>query len=833
MMQLHSNVSLEEGHRNLYKIIKEIGDTHVDWNEANTRFHIIDRLLIECLGWPKEPEIFKVEVHTDGEYRDYVLGSPEAIVWEAKRSGAYFDFPVDVHKKIDQSIEGIFAVSKTAEAAIRQVQGYCNSSGIEFAVVCNGHQLIALPAVRIGQSWLKGRALCIRSLQHFNEEFPTVWQCLSPDGLAAKRLSLLLTTGSTRTIPRKLSTQLREFPAFRYKTDLQTNLRAVSELLLEDIVSTEALRPQFYRECYCETGALSRDALVSQQILETRYAALFAAAEAAPRLEPAAKQGDTPSLSNQILTEALAKRPIVLLGDVGVGKTSFLEELIYVRAEKEFARAVYIYIDLGSKAALAVDIRKFVVDELERQLYAKYQVDIYEHNFVRAVYDLEVKRFRSSFKAIFYKSNRAKLDDQMAARIDELINDKSEHLRRSLQHVARGRQRQIVIIIDNADQRAIEVQQAAFIIAHEFAQNWDALVFIPVRPQTFFQSKRAGTLAAYPHKVFTILPPRPELVIEKRLIFALKVAEGRIAPDALQGVRLMLGSMAVFLRALLYSMEKNRDITEILANITGGNIRAVVEFVRQFIGSPNVEAEKIVDIHGKTGNYIIPLHEFSKAAILGDYSHFVPESSLAMNVFDVESPDRREHFLSLMIVAFLLSDESPKDRDGFVCTALIIEEMQNWRFLPEQVEKALRKVTNKRLIETTERITFEEDLVGLIGSMLEGFRQTSVGAYHVRRWAGDFAYLDGMVFDTPIFDPEVREGMSDNLGSFDIQHRYARTLMFRNYLSVTWESSGLRPQYLDWNETVRYGQSNFDVVHRAISKIVEARTSARFEHRRG
>jgi hypothetical protein len=108
------------------------------------------------------------------------------------------------------------------------------------------------------------------------------------------------------------------------------------------------------------------------------------------------------------LTEALAKRPIVLLGDVGVGKTSFLEELIYVRAEKEFARAVSIYIDLGAKAALAVDMRKFVVDEIERQLFSKYGVDIYEHSFVRGVYDLEVKRFRSSFKAVVYKSNKAK-----------------------------------------------------------------------------------------------------------------------------------------------------------------------------------------------------------------------------------------------------------------------------------------------------------------------------------------------------------------------------------------------------------------------------------------
>jgi hypothetical protein len=326
------------------------------------------------------------------------------------------------------------------------------------------------------------------------------------------------------------------------------------------------------------------------------------------------------------------------------------------------------------------------------------------------------------------------------------------------------------------------------------------------------------------------LPPRPELVIEKRLIFALNVAEGRVARDILQGVRLTLGSMAVFLRALLYSMEKNRDIQEILANITGGNIRAVVEFVRQFIGSPNVEAEKIVEIHSRTGSYVIPLHEFSKAAILGDYSHFVPESSLAMNLFGVESPDRREHFVSLMIVAFVLSNGTPKDRDGFVQTSVIIAEMQSWRFLPDQGEPSLRKLTNKRLLETTERITFEEDLTGLIGSMPQGFRVTSIGAYHVRRWAGDFAYLDGMVFDTPIFDPEVRERMCDHLGSFEIKHRYERTIMFRNYLSETWQASGLQPQYLDSNDVVRQGQHNFDAVRRASEKKVETRASMPIGH---
>lgn len=151
-MQIRSNVSLSQGQKNLQGILKELGNRAVDWNEANTRLHIIDRLLVECLGWPKEPDKFRVEVHTDGEYQDYVLGSPEMVIWEAKRSGIYFDFPADATKKSIQSINEIFAVSKTAQAAMRQVQGYCNDSGVEFAVVCNGHQLIAFAAIRIGQS---------------------------------------------------------------------------------------------------------------------------------------------------------------------------------------------------------------------------------------------------------------------------------------------------------------------------------------------------------------------------------------------------------------------------------------------------------------------------------------------------------------------------------------------------------------------------------------------------------------------------------------------------------------------------------------------------------
>jgi hypothetical protein len=72
------------------------------------KLHMIDRILVECLGWPKEPDKFKVEVHTDGDYQDYVLGWPRVAIWEAKRSGIYFDFPADADKKSTQTISDLF-----------------------------------------------------------------------------------------------------------------------------------------------------------------------------------------------------------------------------------------------------------------------------------------------------------------------------------------------------------------------------------------------------------------------------------------------------------------------------------------------------------------------------------------------------------------------------------------------------------------------------------------------------------------------------------------------------------------------------------------------------
>lgn len=331
----------------------------------------------------------------------------------------------------------------------------------------------------------------------------------------------------------------------------------------------------FYQMCYCESGALSQHALVSKQMLAARYAALFDPTEPAPAISPVSGGHGKPMLTPEVMAEAISQRPIVLIGDVGVGKTSFLKHLMYVSAFEEFKSALYIYIDLGSQGALSTNLQDFVLTEIEDQLHKKHNFDGYEKNFVQAVYHIDVSRFERGIYRDLQKSNSDMYQQKFLEFLEDKTNRRDQHLKHSISHIARGQKKQTIIVIDNADQRDYDVQQTAFIIAQNLAKDWDAAVFLAVRPQTFYRSKQSGALTAYPHRVFTIAPPRIDLVIEKRLTFALNMAEGRIRVERLKDVGLKLGNLALFLKALLFSLARNEDLTEFLSNITGGNIRAV------------------------------------------------------------------------------------------------------------------------------------------------------------------------------------------------------------------------------------------------------------------
>lgn len=807
---------MNDGLEALKRIIAGLPPDSPHWNEAQNRFQFIDRLLIECLGWTK-PEMRVEHPDSAGGRTDYELGWPTKAVLEAKREATVFQTLPQGPAPYARKIAPLLITSKELRAAAEQVVQYCVLRGAQMAIICNGPQIVIFQAMIPGLPPLEGECFLFNGFDAQIEYFPLLWSFLSPEGVAENRAYRELSLRRNPRIPPKASTANPEATKFRYRSDVQENLRGLSSRLLEEIEDNPALKSAFYRECYVPTEANNRHLLLSKNIISARYKRVGDDGIAPAPLVAKELTGDIKD--RDALISATGSRPIVVIGDVGVGKTSFFENLFLSLGGSESSDSYFIHIDLGIKANLAEDLKEYVLDEIPAVLKNRYSIDIEDAEFVTAIYHQDLLSFDKSVRGALKGTDPTAYQNERLKFLVEKISKRDQHLHASLGHLAKGRRKQIILILDNADQRSFDIQQEAFLIAQELAATRSLLVFVALRPSTFFLSKASGALSGYQNRLLTISPPPADEVIAKRLTFAVRVAEGEVSPNFLAGIRLHFGNVVAFLKATLRAIRENEAIRLFLSNITGGNTRAVIELITSFCGSPNVDSRKIVELELAGGDYKIPLHEFSKHALLGEYSFFNSQSSqVAFNLFDVHSADPREHFLSSLIIAFLGSNLGMRDNDGFVSGNTILDEMRTFEFTDDQTRSTLKRLAARRLIETP-HAHFRE--IPVSDKLLPDdfyFRSTSIGLYHIRYWAGTFAFLDAMCTDTPVFDNAARTAIVKRATSFDIRARYERATAFRTYLDNQWHLSNIDSSYLDFTHIVASGEENFDAVKRRIDR---------------
>ena len=765
--------------------------SEISRNEATTRLHLIDRLLFECLGWDREDCV--AEEHHEGQYTDYSLGVPSRkLVVEAKKEGLHFELPAGFDK-VACKIETLLDLDADIDKAIRQAVEYCQIRGIPIGAVCNGHQMVAFIGSRQdGVAPLKGRALVFPSLQKMRDNFKELWFDLSKPGVRAYNIYTTLLTDAVQSPPERLSHRLIGYPGFKNRNPFQTELRTLGELFIEDIGRVPQLEDQFLKECYASSGALSQYALISRQVLEARYSLSMQKELQVPTLQPArSKDGVAAELTAEIAADAISaglkRRVIILLGDVGVGKSIFIRHLVRVEARSVFEKAISLYVDFGKEPALADDLERFVVARCEAQL-RDYGVDIRDRDFIRGVYHGELLRFSRGIYGDLRKIDEAAF---LAKEIDFLaskLDDRAAHLRACLEHIWKAHKRQIVIFLDNVDQRPFEFQERAFLIGQSLAETWPATVFIALRPDTFYHSRTKGSLTAYQPRVFTISPPRVDIVVKKRLQFALGQLQRTGRLDAFpSNITINSETLSGYIAVLLHSFEKNDDLNSFVDNLSSGNIRRALDFLNTFIGSGHVNAAKILAKYDLQGYYTISVHEFMRAVIYGDHELYDPATSPIANLFDISTPDGREHFLLGNIVGFIERNAGSAGQQGYVEAGPIYEFAQGLGFSPAQVNFAVQRAVDKKLIEPSPAFLEKAEAVA--------YRITTIGAYTVKELCKYFAYVDAMIVDTPIVDEGVRATIGD---IDDIDRRLERAIRFVNYLDSQWQAIGHKNLTWDW-----------------------------------
>lgn len=497
---------------------------------------------------------------------------------------------------------------------------------------------------------------------------------------------------------------------------------------------------------------------------------------------------------------------MILLGDVGVGKTSFINHLVSVEAKEELERGIVLYVDFGREPALRTDLEKYVLDSFERQLREKQGIDLHSDAFVRGVYHGELVAMRKGIYGFLQEADPIAYKLKEAELLQGKIDNQSGHLKKVVDHLISGERRTIVAFLDNIDQRQDDFQEQVFLIAQSLAETWPITCFVTMRPSTYSKSRRQGSLSAYQNRVFTISPPRVDLVIRKRLEYALnKLINGGVLALSSEGITVESRMLQEYIEVLIDSLERNSSLAECLDNVSAGNVRDALDLLTNFVGSGHVDTGKILEIKLKTGEYYIPLHEFLRAVIFGDNEYYSPDTSFVANVFDVITPQGAEHFLTPFILDHCWrSSQTSRAEKGYIAESEVRSSMQDLGYLDQQVDAALDRAVRSKML----------DYAGSDDSAPNRVRITQRGAYILQRLMSQFVYLDAVVTDVPFVDDLARLEIRGDV--FRIDERLERGKHFLAYLDRQWTNAPRVPNGFDWEFVSVKAKQGISEVERRI-----------------
>lgn len=736
-------------------------------NEATTRLRAIDTVLFEVLRWDKT--LVDTEKYCrDVGYADYAFkqGDGLCLILEAKKDGETFLLP---ERPLSDRVIGfglLEAECPAAGKAMRQACGYAASEGARYVGITNGTQwLLALAYVQ-GQAIENRVVFAFRSIDDILARFDRFWTCFSPVGVYSNSVANLLMESRKAPAPPKLSTRIANYPVPASRNTVINSLEAVISLIWDQLNADET-DAHFLRECYVQPETTSENLVEAKELIQQRI-------DTDSSVTPDAHSiTDIPDLINSYQAE----RPIIILGRIGHGKSTFLRYLRLVGAADSLAKYVQIDVDFLDRPEHSHQVTDFVYGQIEEQLRTRYDIDVDEDKIVRSALHGDLNRFRKSPIGRFYANDETGYAKEELNRILELQKDRHAYLTKVFYMLKKSQGRSIALFFDNLDRRSDAIQEEAFLRSSAIARDWTSLVFVCLRHGTFYRSSFGGTLDTVAPKTLTVAPPPIDVLLRKRLKYAAKVARGEESfkggrATISKGFTIHLPQTAEVLDCAAESLFRSAPLRNLFNAVANGNIRELLRYVRAALTSTHFNTTKIL-AKLKQGSYRISVHETLRALLFGDSIHYEPEASTFVNLFDVERADPAEHFSRLLTLDFLIRIPQTTPAYGYARIEDVIQYLCQLGYTHEHASKTLNYLNLKNCCESQ---VPDQPLVD--GSKL---RITSLGEYHIQELAGHFNYFDAIVVDTPIIDNRVRKEMADVV---KIDDRLIRAITFVDYLKA-------------------------------------------------
>jgi|GEM_PF-1278221 len=746
-----------------------------DINEAAIRMRFIDQILFAVLKWDRN-DVFPEDHVKNVGFLDYAFCSQThpPLILEAKREDKTFVLPGREYPAEPVPFGLIAKECKEAAAALTQAQTYANQKGARYSAISNGHQWL-LSMTFVANESIEDRLVYVfESLEVIDsKKFRAFFECFGPMAIRLNLPSMKLLDARRAPAPAKLSTKIPGYPVAADRNALSHTVGGVLQLIWE-AVDGDQDNEFFLRNCYIPSEP-------SEDMLRTASALLLQRATTDERLAAAAIKPATKKTVLDHQERSDREQPVVILGRIGHGKSTFLRYLRHIEA-KEILSSKYIQIDLNflRTPATAAEVPAFVMRRIQEQL-REYHIAFTDDPFVRRVLKRELEDFRKTPRGVLLKDKPDELQQAEVDFIESFTNDQERYMALVMRFIRRSHQKSVAVFFDNLDRRGDDLQEQAFLRAAAIANDWGVLVFVCLRPGSVQRSSAAGVLDTMAPRMLVIPQPDISIVLRKRFQYASRYAARSLPPEAYthetfgEDAEKQLPEASRFFSMCDQSIHSNPALAEQYEAASNGNIRKVMEYVKKVITSRHLDTQKIMDKLGKPAGYTLAEHETLRALIFGPHIHFDSRESLFTNLFDISHADPTEHFSRCFLLDYCHRYENSVTNHGFILVTTLQEYMASLGYSANHVTESLSLLVERNCLEGQDEYRDHEE-TPVLGADV---RITSLGTFHITTLVCNFQYIDAMTIDTPILDDQVRALVKDVQ---DIRSRLKRARIFAAYL---------------------------------------------------
>lgn len=713
-------------------------------SESDTRSKLIDYILLDCLGWSEDNIIREERCVESGTFLDYKLSTNmPLIIIEAKKNSVDFQLPTSSSQR-EYKIGGVLSSCKNLLKAMIQARDYAISKGITFCVVTNGNEFVFFRAQnQQGIEWVDHRAIVFRSLKDIEKNFDSFCKLLSKSSIEIGILQQTLRVSSDSDTGinkfKTLDTRHLTRPRNKDRNPLFPFIDEIVHRVFQDLASIEA-ESEVLEHCYVDSPKKS-DKCIPYMDRETKKLSISKsdAGDFQKRITSTLKAGKTNH------TEV-----ILLIGSVGVGKSTFIQRFRKVLAKKEIdEKGIWIYLNFKHFSDTGESLDTFIFNQIDQILTSEYSnLGLGDWTFLKQAYHSEYEKLKRGSLAPLFNKDPEEFEIRFGDKVDDWsLNEREKHFTNLLSTASKRLSKSVFLVFDNADQLNPETQNKIFLSAQKLAETINCYALIAMREESYWKNRDAGPLNAFHTTAYNVQPASLQQVISKRFIYAKNLiannkleifSDFQITTDEL---------LKVFDRIILTLLGTNQDYINFIESTAARDTRRALDTIASFMISGHTNIEAILkDVRKIEPNgFLIPFHEFLNAIILRDHEVYTESGCDIINIFNVTGTSDASNFNRITVLGKILKAKNTKTDvgNGYVLIEEVINDCHSVGILPETTTSVLTTLNARRMIETETTIKDEVATSKYV-------RATLSGNYYIEYLAKSFGYLDLIIYETPI-----------------------------------------------------------------------------------